>query len=106
MQLYRFLSGLYYAGLILILAGIIMHIIDIPGAPWIFTAGIIPVLGVRIYNFVIAPAHRKRINGILMLSAVFLTAAVFAIYFDRGYWILFIAISAMLDGYVSFRKFT
>lgn len=106
MGFYRFLSGLYYAGLILILAGIIMHMNTMSGAPWVFAIGLIPVLGVRIYNFIIASTHRKRINGILMLSAVFLTAAVIAIYFNRSYWIVFIAVSAVLDGYVSFRKFT
>lgn len=106
MGLYRFLSGLYYAGLILILAGIIMHLSNRPEAPWVFAIGLIPVLGIRIYNFIIAPLHRKRINGILMTSAVFLTAAVVAIYFNRSYWIIFIAISAVLDGYVSFRKFS
>ncbi|PWD99944.1 hypothetical protein [Marinilabilia rubra] len=102
----RFLSGLYYAGLILILAGIIMHISGMDNAPWLFAAGLIPVLGVRIYNFIIAPSHRKRINGILMLSAVFLAATLAAIYYEKSYWIVFIAISAVLDGYTSFRKYT
>lgn len=106
MGIYRFLSGLYHAGLILILAGIIMHLADMPLAPWVFSTGIGPVLGIRIYNFYVAPSHRKRPNAILMVSSVFLVAAVLAIYFHRSYWILFIAISAVLDGYVSFRKFT
>ncbi|WP_462317431.1 hypothetical protein [Marinilabilia sp.] len=106
MGILRFLSGLYYAGLILILAGIIMHISGIDSAPWLFAAGLIPVLGVRIYNFLIAPSHRKRINGVLMLSAVFLAATLAVIYYGKSYWVVFIAISAVLDGYTSFRKYT
>ncbi len=104
MGFYRFLSGLYYAGMVLILSGVIMNIMEMPVAFWIFILGLIPVLGIRIYNFIIAPPHRKRTNGILMLSAIFLAVAVAAIYFRKDYWILFIAISAVLDGYVSFRK--
>ena len=106
MGLLRFFSGLYYAGLILILAGIIMHISGAESAPWLFAAGLIPVLGVRIYNFVIAPSNRKRINAILMMSAVFMAVALAAIYYHKSYWVVFIAISAVLDGYTSFRKFT
>ncbi len=106
MGFYRFLSGLYYAGMTLILAGIILHLSNISGAEWMLFAGIIPVLGIRIFNFIIAPDARKRINGVLMVSAVFLTIAIFSIYMGRSYWIIFIAISAVLDGYVSFRKFT
>ncbi|WP_291856883.1 hypothetical protein [Marinilabilia sp.] len=104
MGFYRLLSGLYYAGMVLILAGIVMNITEMPSAVWVFAVGLIPVLGVRIFNYVIAPAHRKRINGILMLSAVFLTIAIAFIFYKKDYWILFIAISAVLDGYVSFRK--
>jgi hypothetical protein len=106
MNILRFLSGLYYAGMVLVISGIIMHLADITGALWVFAIGLIPVLGIRIYNFIIAAPHRKRLNGILMTSAVFLAAAVFAIYYDRSYWIIFVAISAVLDGYTSFRKFT
>lgn len=106
MNILRFLSGLYYAGMILILSGIIMHLTDISGALWVFSIGLIPVLGVRIYNFIISSPHRKRINGILMASSVFLTAAVITIYYGRSYWIIFIAISAILEGYASFRKLT
>jgi hypothetical protein len=104
MGIYRFLSGLYYAGLILILAGIIMHLSDMQPAPLLFAVGLIPVLGIRIYNFVIAPSHRRRINGILMISALFLGGALAAIWFRRSYWVIFIAISAVIDGYTTFRK--
>lgn len=104
MGFYRFLSGLYYTGMALILAGIVMHIIEMPAATCVFTIGLIPVLGIRIYNFIIASPQRKRPNGILMISAVFLAAAIWAIYFKKDYWIVFIAISAVLDGYISFRK--
>lgn len=106
MSFYRFLSGLYYAGMILILAGVVMNIAEMNTAPLIFAMGLIPVLGIRIYNFIVAPVHRKRTNGILMISAVFLAMAVAAIYYQKGFWIVFIAVSAMLDGYVSFRKLT
>lgn len=104
MGFYRFLSGLYYAGMVLILAGVIMNIAEMKSASWVFAIGLIPVLGIRIYNFMIAPPHRKRTNGILMLSAIFLAVSVTAIYYQKDYWILFIALSAVLDGYVSFRK--
>jgi general stress protein CsbA len=104
MGFYRFLSGLYYAGMVLILAGVIMNILELPSASWVFAIGLIPVLGIRIFNFIIAPPLRKRTNGVLMLSAIFLAAAVAAIYYQKDYWIIFIAVSAVLDGYVSFRK--
>jgi len=106
MNFIRFFSGLYHAGLILILAGVIMHVSGISAAPWVIAVGVVPVLGVRIYNFVIAPSHRKRPNAILMVSSFFLVAAVLAIYLGRSYWIVFVAIAAVLDGYVSFRKYT
>ena len=106
MDIYRFLSGLYHVGLILILAGVIMNIAGMPAAPWVIAVGVGPVLGIRIYNFAISPPHRKRPNAILMASSLFLVAAVFAIYFKQTYWIVFIAIAAVLDGYVSFRKYT
>lgn len=106
MNFLRFFSGLYHAGLILILAGVIMHVTETSAAPWVIAVGVVPVLGVRIYNFVIAPTHRKRPNAILMVSSFFLVAAVVAIYLDRSYWIVFVAIAAVLDGYVSFRKYS
>lgn len=105
MNILRFLSGLYHAGLVLILAGVIMHITGISAASWVIAVGVAPVLGVRIYNFIIAPSHRKRPNAILMVSSFFLVAAVLAIYLDRSYWVVFVAIAAVLDGYVSFRKY-
>ncbi|MFW5890358.1 MAG: hypothetical protein ACOCTO_03070 [Marinilabiliaceae bacterium] len=105
MNFLRFFSGLYHAGLVLILAGVIMHVTETAAAPWVMAVGIVPVLGVRIYNFAIAPSQRKRPYAILMLSSFFLVAAVLAIYLDRSYWILFVAIAAVLDGYVSFRKY-
>lgn len=105
MNFLRFFSGLYHAGLVLILAGVIMHVTETAAAPWVMAVGIVPVLGVRIYNFVIAPSQRKRPNAILMVSSFFLVAAVLAIYLDRSYWILFVAIAAVFDGYVSFRKY-
>ncbi|MGM0376024.1 MAG: hypothetical protein ACQEQ0_04575 [Bacteroidota bacterium] len=106
MNFLRFFSGLYHAGLILILAGVIMHVTETSAAPWVIAVGVVPVLGVRIYNFAIAPSHRKRPNAILMVSSFFLVAAVVAIYLDRSYWIVFVAIAAVLDGYVSFRKYS
>ncbi len=106
MSYFRFFSGLYHVGLILILAGVIMHVAEISAAPWVIAVGIVPVLGVRIYNFAISPSHRKRPNAILMVSSFFLVAAVLAIYLGRSYWIVFVAIAAVLDGYVSFRKYT
>jgi len=102
----RIFSGLYYAGMLLIFSGIVMHITSTPGALWVYGAGLIPFAGIRIYNFVITIYPRKRINAILMVSALSLLIAGVAIYFHRSYWILFVAISAILDGYASFRKIT
>jgi general stress protein CsbA len=106
MNYIRFFSGLYYAGLIIFLSGIIMHLTDSESAVWLLSIGLIPILGVRIYNFLIAPPQRKRINAILMTSAVFLVVATISISYGREYWIVFIAVSAVLYGYVSFRKHT
>ncbi len=104
MNLYKFLSGLYYAGLILVFAGLIMLLTNNPGAFWIYTAGVMPVLGIRLFNLVVSRPDTRRINAILVISALFLAAVSAAIWFNRSYWIIFIAVAAILDGYASFRR--
>ncbi|MGQ1890304.1 hypothetical protein ACT29H_07655 [Thermophagus sp. OGC60D27] len=106
MNIIRFFSGLYYAGMILIFTGIVMHMTDTPAALWVYGAGLIPFVGVRTYNFFVSISPRRRVNAILWVSALSLLVGGLAIYFHRSYWILFVAISAILDGYASFRKIT
>ncbi|SFF09870.1 hypothetical protein [Thermophagus xiamenensis] len=104
MNKYRLLSILYYAGMLLIFCGIVMQMTNLPAALGVYAAGLIPFTGIRIYNFSVSISPRKRINAILLVSALSLIAAGVAIYFHRSYWIIFIAITAILDGYASFRK--
>ncbi len=104
MKIYRLLSVLYYAGLFLVLAGTLMQLTDTHGAFPVFTAGVVPVAGIRLYNVIISAPQKRRINVILVVSALALTATSVAIYHHRSYWILFIAIAAVLDGYAGFRR--
>jgi general stress protein CsbA len=104
MKIYKLLSGLYYIGLVLIFAGLIMLLTNTPGAFRIYTAGVLPVLGIRIFNLVVSTPDTRRIYAILVISALYLTAVSAAIWFTRSYWIIFIAVAATLDGYASFRK--
>lgn len=103
--MYKALSAAYYIGMILIFGGILLQLNDIPYAFILLIIGLIPFLGVRLFNFIYAKSENKRLNGIMVVSALFLTAAVVAIYYNRSYWIIGVLLTATLDLYVSFRKY-
>jgi hypothetical protein len=105
MDLNKLLTGLYYIGMILLFAGIVMHIVEFKLSVAIYIIGLLPIFGVRIFNFIIGQPENRRKHGILLFSGLALVAAGVAMYFGRSYWIVFIAISAVLDFYISFRRF-
>ncbi len=104
MNLIKSLNILYYTGMSLVLAGIIMSLGHIEKAHWIFGLGVIPILGVRCYNRIVSDKERQRINTILIVSALFLAASAYLMFIGRNYWIMTVFISAMIDFYTSFRK--
>ncbi|TLX76141.1 hypothetical protein E9993_07980 [Labilibacter sediminis] len=105
MNIYKKLSIAYYIGMILLLVGILFQLNDIPYAIILLIAGIIPLLGIRLFNFIKGKPENKRLHGILVMSALFLVGAIIAVYFNRSYWIIGVLITATLDIYVSLRKF-
>jgi general stress protein CsbA len=102
--MYKFLSILYYLGMALLFAGIIMMMTDMSGGLIVFSAGTLPIVGIRLFNRIVARPERQRINTILFISSLFLAGAAAAKYYDEKYWVVFILITAVLDFYVSFRR--
>ena len=102
--MYKVLSIAYYIGMILVLAGILFQLNDISYALICLVVGLVPLLGVRLFNYIKGKTENKRLNGIMVISALFLTASAIAIFYNRNYWILGVLITATLDLYVSFRK--
>ena len=105
MDLNRILSISYYAGMALLFAGIVLQLNHHEFALHLFVAGLIPIIGIRIYNRMIGHPDNRRKNSILVFSALALLAAAVAIYLNKSYWIVLIAVSAVLDLYISFRRF-
>ncbi|GAO28148.1 hypothetical protein [Geofilum rubicundum] len=102
----KVLSTSYYLGMVVLLTGIILHLAELEYAFWIYLIGLIPVFGVRAFNLIVGKPENFRKNVILVLSAFALTMAGGAMFYERTYWVIFIAISAVLDMYISFRKFS
>ncbi len=103
--MYKTLSIAYYIGMILILIGILFQLNDIEYSFYILAAGIVPFLGVRLFNFIKGKPENKRLHGIMVTSALFLVFAATLIFLGRNYWIIAVSIAAALDLYVSLRKF-
>ncbi len=102
--MYKALSILYYLGMALLFIGIIMLMTDSSAGLIVYAAGVVPIVGIRLFNRIVARPERRRINTILLASALFLIAAGTANYYHKGYWVVFILITAVLDFYVSFRR--
>lgn len=103
MQNNKNLTLIYYVGMALLLAGILLHITEISFGFWIYSIGLLPVLGIRIYQFINAmPEDRRRFIPYIYSGISFAAAAV-AMYFSRSYWVIFIALAALLDFYYSYR---
>jgi hypothetical protein len=98
------LSIVYYLGMAAVFAGVLLKLAGIEMSEWIFTAGVVPILAIRIYNRFVCIKERRRINSTLVLSAVMLAAAAALMIMGRNYWIIAILISAVIDFYASFRK--
>ena len=97
------LTLIYYVGMALLIAGILLHITDLTIAFWVYTVGLLPVVGIRIYYFMIAlPDDRRKYIPYLFSGISFVAAAV-AIYYNSSYWVIFIALAALLDFYFSYR---
>lgn len=83
-----------------------MAITENPYAVYAYGVGLLPVLGIRVLNFIVAKPENKRKNLILVLSGIMLAIAGVAIYLGKSWYIVFIALSAIFDFYISFRKFS
>jgi len=103
MQLNKTLTTIHNFAMLLILGGIILHITEKNFAVPVLITGIIPVLAIRTYNWIITVPENRRRNFVYVFSGLALAAAAAAIYFNRSYWIIFVALSAVLDFYYSFR---
>lgn len=105
MELNKILSISYYAGMVLLFAGIVMHLSLHPLALWVYAAGLLPIVGIRIYNRLVGKPENRRKHTILVVSGLALVAAGVAMYLSKSFWVAFIAVSAVLDFYISFRRF-
>lgn len=105
MNIYKSLSYAYYLGMICLILGIFLKLNDSEIAFPLLILGYVPFLGIRLFNFLKGKQSNKRLNGILTVSALFLGVGILAILFNRSYWIIAIVITAVLDFYVSFRKY-
>ncbi|MCW3805033.1 hypothetical protein [Plebeiibacterium marinum] len=106
MNLYKTLSFTYYLGMAGIILGVFLKLNDSSLALPFLIGGFIPFMGIRLFNLLNAKEDRRRLHAILTVSALFLAAAIVAIYFQRSYWIIGILLTATLDFYVSFRKYS
>jgi predicted MFS family arabinose efflux permease len=105
MNIYKLLSITYYLGMVALLLGILSELNNLSYSFILLLAGVIPFFGVRLFNYLKGKPENRRKHGILVVSALFMTMAVAAVYFNRSYWILGVLIAATLDLYISFRKF-
>ena len=101
----KFLSILYYIGMGLVFLGVLMGIAHVQYNYLVLLIGSLPIIGVRIYNRVVGRIENRRVFSILVYSSVFLLPAVWALYTNRSYWIVFILLTAVLDTFASYRRF-
>lgn len=99
------LERAYYIGMIILFTGVILALIENPYAILVYVLGLIPIVGIRIFNFLVSKPENKRRNLIMVLSGAALTTAGAGIYLNESWWIVFLALSAILDFYISFRRF-
>ena len=103
MNINKTLPVLNYIGMILILAGILLHLAAIEYALIIYVAGLIPWISIRFYNRIKGEKELRHKNSILLFSGSLMLIAGVGIYLDESWWIVFIAASSVLDIYMSFR---
>ncbi len=105
MTLRNLLNILYYLGMLAVLAGIILALQNHVSAIWIYSLGCIPILGIRVFNLIVGRPENRRKHFIMVVSALALITAAYLMMINRNYWIIFIAVAAVLDLYISFRRF-
>lgn len=105
MTLNKFLSYIYYFGMTVLFIGVLMHVGKLASGAYVFTAGCIPILGVRLYNRIICKTANQRVHTILVASGAMLGACAAGMLLGRTYWVVFLLISVVLDMYASFRRF-
>lgn len=105
MELKKILSIAYYIGMGLVFLGVLMGVADVSNHYIVLFIGSVPIIGVRIYNRMIGSPEKRTVFTILIYSSLFLLPAVWALATNRGYWIIFIVLTAVLDSYASFRRF-
>lgn len=102
----KFLTASYYIGMIILLTGILFALTEKSYAAYVYGIGLLPVIGIRLFNLFVSKPENKRKNFILVVSGIMMGVAGVAIYMNMSWWIVFIAISAILDFYISLRKFS
>ncbi|MCU4175706.1 hypothetical protein [Carboxylicivirga sp. N1Y90] len=105
MELKKILSITYYIGMALVFLGVLMGVAHVENHYIVLLVGSIPIIGVRVYNLIVGRVENRRVFTILVYSSAFLLPAVWALATDRGYWIIFIMLTAVIDSYASFRRF-
>ena len=106
MNYLKIFSVVYYIGMGMYFLGVLTQLSGSNIGAYLMLFGALPIFGVRLYNRWVAAEGRERINTILLISSIFLLASAITIFFDRNYWILFVLIAAVIDGYSSFRRLT
>src|SRR5690554_4066607 len=96
----RTLTRLNYAGMLLIIAGLLLHLNGLSAGFWLLVTGLVPVVALRVYMLIMAPEEQRRIQLLHLLSALALVATAIAMGYNRSYWVIFIAIAAALDLYL------
>ncbi|TRX70862.1 hypothetical protein [Carboxylicivirga sp. M1479] len=104
MNIYKLLSVVYYVGMAFVFTGVLMHMSDLPYGAWCFGLGALIMFGIRLYNLLMGKPENKRVHSILVYSAFMLLPGTWAMLTHRGYWIIFILLTAILDSYASFRR--
>ncbi len=104
MDIKKALSVLYYIGMALVFLGVLMGVTHVEYNYLVLFIGSLPMIGVRVYNRIVGRVENHRIFSILVYSSLFLLPAAWAMYADKSYWVVFIAIMAVLDTYASFRR--
>jgi len=104
MNLYKFLSAIYYVGMAFVFLGVLMHISDINYGAWVFTSGAVVMVGIRCYNWIVGKPENKRVFSILLYSSLMLLPAAWTMLTYRRYWVIFIILTAVLDTYASYRR--
>jgi hypothetical protein len=94
---------LHFLGMAVLFIGLILKLNDVPLSLFVYGAGVLPVLGLRIYWLFKSDANNHRKNMILVVSAIFLSTAAVAMYLELSWWIVPVAIAAVIDLYISFR---